>query len=94
MIHIDGSHGEGGGQILRSSLSIASITGKPIQINHIRAGRQKPGLAAQHLTAVRAAAAICHAQVRGDALGSMTLEFIPGSSVQAGNYTFDVSEAP
>lgn len=93
MIHIDGSYGEGGGQILRSSLSIAAITGQPIQINRIRAGRQKPGLAAQHLTAVRAAAAICHAQVQGDALGSMMLEFIPGSSVQAGTYTFDVSEA-
>ncbi len=93
MIHIDGSYGEGGGQILRSSLSIAAITGQPIQINRIRAGRQKPGLAAQHLTAVRAAAAICHAQVQGDALGSMTLEFIPSSSVQAGTYTFDVSEA-
>ena len=93
MIHIDGSYGEGGGQILRTSLSLAAITGQPIQINRIRAGRQKPGLAAQHLTAVRAAAAICHAQVQGDALGSMMLEFIPGSSVQAGTYTFDVSEA-
>ncbi len=92
MIDIDGSYGEGGGQVLRSSLSLAAITGVPIRINRIRAGRKKPGLAAQHLTAVQAAAKICHAQLRGDALGSMTLEFIPGSTVQAGTYTFDVSE--
>ena len=93
MIYIDGSYGEGGGQILRSSLSLAAITGKPINIYNIRAGRKKPGLAAQHLTSVRAAAAICNAEVRGDALGSMVLEFVPGSAVQAGSYTFDVSEA-
>lgn len=93
MIHIDGSYGEGGGQILRTSLSLAAITRQPLRIGRIRAGRQKPGLAAQHLTAVRATAAICQAKVQGDALGSMTLEFIPSSSVQAGQYTFDVTEA-
>lgn len=93
MISIDGAYGEGGGQVLRTSLSLAIITNQPIRIERIRAGRQKPGLAAQHLTAVRAAAAICHAEVRGDTLGSMTLEFIPGSSVQAGSYTFDVTQA-
>ncbi len=93
MIQIDGSYGEGGGQILRTSLSLSAITGKPICINSIRAGREKPGLAAQHLTAVRAAATICNAKIRGDVLFATTLEFIPGSSVQAGNYTFDVSEA-
>ncbi|MBE9050241.1 RNA 3'-phosphate cyclase [Nostocales cyanobacterium LEGE 11386] len=92
MIEIDGSYGEGGGQVLRTSLSLAAITGEPIRIAGIRAGRKKPGLAPQHLTAVRAAARICHAQMRGDALGSMMLEFIPGSSVQAATYTFDVSE--
>ncbi|MUG96405.1 RNA 3'-terminal phosphate cyclase [Scytonema sp. UIC 10036] len=93
MIDIDGSYGEGGGQILRTSLSLSAITGHPIRINNIRAGRDKPGLAAQHLTSVRAAATICRAKVRGDAMGSMTLEFIPSSDVQVGNYTFDVSEA-
>ncbi|ARV62956.1 RNA 3'-terminal-phosphate cyclase [Nostocales cyanobacterium HT-58-2] len=93
MIHIDGSYGEGGGQILRTSLSLAAITSQSIRIENIRAGRPKPGLAAQHLTSVRAAAAICNAKVQGDALGSMTLEFIPGGAVQAGSYTFDVSEA-
>ncbi len=93
MIYIDGSYGEGGGQVLRSSLSLAAITGNPISIYNIRAGRKKPGLAAQHLTGVRATATICDAQVRGDALGSMMLEFVPGGAVKAGNYTFDVSEA-
>jgi len=93
MIHIDGSYGEGGGQVLRTSLSLAAITGQPILIENIRAGRKKPGLAAQHLTSVRAAAAICQAEIRGDALGSKTLEFIPSATTQAGDYTFDVSDA-
>ncbi len=93
MIQIDGAYGEGGGQVLRTSLSLAIITNQPIRLDRIRAGRQNPGLAAQHLTAVRAAAAICQAEVRGDALGSMTLEFIPGGSAQAGQYRFDVTQA-
>jgi RNA 3'-terminal phosphate cyclase (ATP) len=93
MLKIDGSYGEGGGQVLRTSLSLAAITGQPIRIEHIRAKREKPGLAAQHLTAVRAAATICRAQVRGDALRSMTLEFIPSGTAQSGQYTFDVTEA-
>ncbi len=93
MINIDGSWGEGGGQILRTSLSLASITGQPVRIDRIRAGRKKPGLAAQHLTSVRAAATLCQAQVNGDTLGSMTLEFMPTCPPQAGQYTFDVTEA-
>src|SRR4028119_1038269 len=93
MIHIDGSYGEGGGQVLRTSLSLAAITGQAIRINKIRAGRQKPGLAAQHLTAVRAAATICNAKVTGDRLGSTSLEFIPGGATSSGEYTFDVSDA-
>lgn len=92
MLHIDGSYGEGGGQILRTSLSLAAITGQPIRIDRIRAGRSKPGLAIQHLTGVRAAAAICQAKVQGDALRSMTLEFIPCCPTVAGHYTFDVTE--
>jgi RNA 3'-terminal phosphate cyclase (ATP) len=72
---------------------LAAITGKPIRLVGIRAGRKKPGLAAQHLTAVRAAARICNAYLRGDALGSTLLEFTPGTAVQAGTYTFDVSDA-
>ena len=92
MLHIDGSYGEGGGQILRTSLSLAAITGQPIRIDRIRAKREKPGLAIQHLTGVRAAAAICQAKVTGDTLGSTTLEFIPNCPTQAGNYTFDVAQ--
>ena len=92
-IYIDGSYGEGGGQVLRTSVTLATITGQPIRIEGIRAGRKQPGMAAQHLTCVKAAAAICQAQVKGDALGSMTLEFTPTTSPQPGFYSFDVSEA-
>ena len=93
MINIDGSWGEGGGQILRTSLSLAAITGQPVRIDRIRANRKNPGLAPQHLTSVRAAASLCKAEVSGDSLGSTTLEFIPTRSAQAGDYTFDVTEA-
>jgi len=93
MIQIDGAYGEGGGQVLRTTLSLAAITGRAVRVVRIRAGRRKPGLAAQHLTAVRAAAAICQAEVRGDSLGSMTLEFVPSAPPQAGRYSFDVTQA-
>jgi len=90
---IDGSHGEGGGQILRSSLSLAAITGRPVRIENLRANRKKPGLAAQHLTSVRAAAMLCDAELAGAELGSQTLQFIPRKPVQAGDYFLDVAEA-
>ncbi len=88
---IDGSHGEGGGQILRTALTLAAVTGRSIRIENIRAGRPKPGLAAQHLTAIRAVAEICRGRVSGDALGSVNLEFAPQAAVQAGDYRFDVA---
>lgn len=90
---IDGSYGEGGGQILRTALALAAITGRAIRIEKIRARRKNPGLAAQHLTAVRAIAAVCQAQVTGDELGSQTLTFVPGGLPQPGDYVFDVAEA-
>ncbi len=90
---IDGAHGEGGGQILRTAVSLAAITGRPIRIEHIRANRRNPGMAAQHLTAVRAAAALCQARLSGDALGSQELGFAPCAAVSAGDYTFDVALA-
>jgi RNA 3'-terminal phosphate cyclase (ATP) len=90
---IDGSYGEGGGQILRTSLVLAAVTGRAIQIEKIRAGRKNPGLAAQHLTGVRAAAAVCNGRVTGDELGSQTLLFAPGSLPRSGDYVFDVAEA-
>jgi len=90
---IDGSYGEGGGQILRSSLTMAMLTGRPTRVEHIRAGRRRPGLRPQHLTAVRAAAAVCHADVEGDELGSQTVTLTPQERVRPGEYSFDVAEA-
>jgi len=92
MIELDGSRGEGGGQILRSALSLAMVTGLPFRIENIRAGRPKPGLLRQHLAAVQAAAAVCGAQVQGDVLGSRKLEFVPGQ-VKAGDYAFAIGSA-
>jgi RNA 3'-terminal phosphate cyclase (ATP) len=93
MLTIDGSHGEGGGQILRTALALSTIMSQPIRIERIRVGRKRPGLCPQHLTAVRAAAAICRAQVAGDELGSQSLTFIPGDLPRPGEYVFDVAEA-
>ncbi|MGZ4997196.1 MAG: RNA 3'-terminal phosphate cyclase [Methylobacter sp.] len=90
---IDGSHGEGGGQILRSALSLSAITARPVRIENLRANRKKPGLAAQHLTSVRAAAMLCDAELTGAELGSQTLQFIPRKPVQAGDYLLDVAHA-
>lgn len=93
MLTIDGSKGEGGGQVLRTSLSLSALTGRPFRLEHIRAGRSKPGLRPQHLTAVRAAAAVCQAELSGDEIDSRTLEFRPQSKPQGGEYTFDVRDA-
>jgi RNA 3'-terminal phosphate cyclase (ATP) len=92
VIRIDGSYGEGGGQILRSALSLSLVTGKPFLLEKIRAGRQKPGLLRQHLTAVLAAAEVGGAKEEGAALGSTSLRFEPGR-VQAGDYRFAVGTA-
>ena len=92
MVTIDGSFGEGGGQILRSSLALAMVTGAPVRVVNIRAGRPKPGLMRQHLTAVHAAAQVCSARVEGAAIGSMQLTFEPGR-VQPGEYVFSVGTA-
>lgn len=92
MITINGSHGEGGGQILRSSLALSLITGKPFCIEGIRGKRKKPGLLRQHLTAVNAAVEIGKAKVTGNAIGSSTLEFTPGG-IFSGKYHFAVGTA-
>jgi RNA 3'-terminal phosphate cyclase (ATP) len=92
MITIDGSQGEGGGQILRTSLALSLVTGQPFRLENIRAGRQKPGLLRQHLTGVEAATTVGNANVTGAALGSSTLEFHPGT-VMPGNYRFAVGTA-
>jgi RNA 3'-terminal phosphate cyclase (ATP) len=92
MIHIDGSIGEGGGQILRTALGLSMVTGQAFGIEKIRAGREKPGLLRQHLTAVNAAAEICDAAVDGAVISSRTLSFSPGK-VKSGDYTFAVGSA-
>ncbi|MBK6726410.1 MAG: RNA 3'-terminal phosphate cyclase [Xanthomonadales bacterium] len=81
MLTIDGSQGEGGGQILRTALSLSILEQRPIRIERIRAGRAKPGLMRQHLTCVKAAAVISAADVRGAEPGSTTLEFVPHALV-------------
>jgi RNA 3'-terminal phosphate cyclase (ATP) len=92
-IVIDGSHGEGGGQILRTSLALSAILQRPVSVERIRARRPKPGLAAQHLTAIRAVQQVCAAQVEGAMLGSNELVFRPTAPPITGNYRFDVAEA-
>jgi len=92
MIRIDGSHGEGGGQILRSALTLSALTGKPMRIDNIRAGRRKPGLMAQHRKAVEAAAAVSGARVEGARLGSTALTFEP-RGLRSGDYRFDIGTA-
>jgi RNA 3'-terminal phosphate cyclase (ATP) len=92
-VQIDGSYGEGGGQIIRTSLSLAALTGRTLSISNIRAGRGKPGLQAQHLASVRAAAALCDAQLTGDSRGSTYLWFAPRRPVTAGSHTFEISTA-
>ncbi|RRW41524.1 RNA 3'-terminal phosphate cyclase [Pseudomonas luteola] len=89
-LQLDGSIG--GGQILRSALSLSMITGQPFSIINIRAKRSRPGLLRQHLTAVQAAAAICDATLEGAELGSLSLRFQPGA-IKGGNYEFAISTA-
>lgn len=92
MIIVDGSAGEGGGQILRTSLALSIVTGQAVQIVGIRAGRERPGLLRQHLTAVNAAQAISDADVTGAVIGAQSLTFVPGR-VRAGDYHFAVGSA-
>jgi RNA 3'-terminal phosphate cyclase (ATP) len=92
-LSIGGSYGEGGGQILRTTVALAAVTGRPVCIERIRAGRKQPGMAAQHLTAVRAAAVLCDARLAGAELGSERLEFVPKQPVHCGDYAFDVARA-
>jgi RNA 3'-terminal phosphate cyclase (ATP) len=92
MIELDGSTGEGGGQILRTALTLSMITGQAFRIHNIRANRQPPGLRRQHLAAVRAAAIVSNAQVTHADVGSTELEFTPGT-LTGGVYEFDIGTA-
>ena len=92
MVEIDGGFGEGGGQIIRTALSLSALSGVPFRIRNIRGKRPRPGLRAQHVAAVRAIRAISGARVEGDAIDSRTLGFAPGT-VKGGAYTFDIGTA-
>jgi len=91
-IRIDGAQGEGGGQVLRSSLALSLATGRALLIENIRAGRERPGLLRQHLTAVLAAARIGSAETEGAEIGSRTLRFAP-NGVSAGDHEFAIGTA-
>lgn len=92
MVEIDGSMGEGGGQVLRTSLALSMLTGEPLHLVNIRARRSKPGLQAQHLACVEAAAAVCRARVEGAALHASEIRFWPGT-IRSGRYRFEVKTA-
>jgi RNA 3'-terminal phosphate cyclase (ATP) len=92
VLEIDGSQGEGGGQILRTSLGLSLLTGTPFRLHSIRAGRPRPGLQRQHLAAVFAAQAVGHAEVKGAALGSREIVFGPGRA-EPGSYAFSTGTA-
>lgn len=92
MITIDGSKGEGGGQMIRSSLSLAALTGEAVRLQNIRAGRARPGLMRQHLTAAHAVAEICGGHLSGAEIGASEISLQPGS-VRAGDYSFSIGSA-
>lgn len=90
-LQIDGNYGEGGGQILRTTLSLSCLLGKPVEIFNIRKGRKIPGLQPQHLTAVNACKSISEAEVEGNKLQSLSLKFSP-QQIKGGDFTFNVAE--
>ena len=92
MIEIDGSYGEGGGQLARTAVALSAITRKPVRIFNVRARRDEPGLAPQHLAALRAVGAICAARTEGLELGSTAIAFEP-DALKGGEYHFDVGTA-
>lgn len=92
IIEIDGSHGEGGGQIIRTALTLSAITKKPVRITDIRAGRPNPGLQMQHLTSAKAVRNVCRGVLSGAELRSTELSFEPGEIV-GGKYEFDIGTA-
>jgi RNA 3'-phosphate cyclase len=92
VIEIDGSYGEGGGQLVRTAVALAAITGTPVRLQNVRAKRDKPGLAPQHLAAVRAVASVCGAECTGLDLRSQAFTFAPGP-LRGGTFRFDVGTA-
>jgi len=92
MIVVDGSYGEGGGQLVRTAVALAAITGESVRLTNIRARRAPPGLAPQHVTAVRSVASLCAARVEGLEVRSQELVFYPGK-VRGGQFEFNVGTA-
>ncbi|HSD57398.1 MAG TPA: RNA 3'-terminal phosphate cyclase [Methanotrichaceae archaeon] len=92
MIEIDGSYGEGGGQIVRTAVALSAVTGKPVRIKKIRQGRPKPGLAPQHAQAISSLARICSARIKGVEPGSPEISFEP-EEIQGGHYRIDIGTA-
>jgi RNA 3'-terminal phosphate cyclase (ATP) len=92
-VELDGSFGEGGGQILRTALSVAAVTGRAFAIDRIRLNRLKPGLRPQHREAARAVARIVNGRLAGDEVGSTRLEFTPRAPPRPGEWAFDIGTA-
>lgn len=92
MLTIDGAFGEGGGQIARMAAALSALTSKPVRVENVRANRKNPGLAAQHVTAIQAVAALCGARLVGVAVGSRAFELHPGP-LRGGSFQFDVGTA-
>src|SRR4051812_5660232 len=92
MLTVEGSLGDGGGQVLRAALSLSAATGRPFRMTGVRAGRDKPGVLRQHLAAITAAARICNARVEGASVGAKDFSFAPGP-VSPGHYAFAIGSA-
>lgn len=93
MLEIDGARGSGSGTIVRTSVALAALLGRPLRLTRIRAARGKPGLRPQHLMAVRAVAELCGGELSGDEVGSLELYFRPGSRLRAGHFSWDIGTA-
>jgi RNA 3'-terminal phosphate cyclase (ATP) len=93
LVKIDGSQGEGGGQILRTAISLSAITGKPVEVTNIRANRPNPGLRPQHITGIKIIADLFHAEFENLNMGADWIRFLPSDKFQGGSVRFDIGTA-
>lgn len=93
LVKIDGSQGEGGGQIIRTAISLSAITGKPVEVTNIRANRSNPGLRPQHITAIKIIAELFHAEFENLKIGAEWIRFLPSDKFKGGSVKFDVGTA-